>query len=1061
MYRITLIGCCLTLLVFNTAAQKTSAAAKDTVELEGFISADKTLIPGKVYLVKYNVKVGKGAVLTIHPGTEVLFDAGTSIVVEGGLQIAGSPNNFALFSSRNPNAPGTGFLIRGNQGKDIAIRYALFKSLTVPLRFEAEWFRKNVNIEKNIFTELYTGESNILITSPLVDYQPGADNTVNFSFSGNAFYDNWGSIFIENFEDNFMKLKFDNNLITNNVVYGIDIGIPSNTPVFGLFDNLGSEYKMQMEGNSIFGNYQINSSTDTIIREISVGIQGDGEQFSIPNNFFRSKNPDHISSTFDHFYQNSDLPLLKAQPLLTEPRDLAPPHIWKVKINNAELIDYDAMPENLDPRNVSFEAHFNKPVTAFDKTQLEMVTYDTIAEKIVKSPVTISQTKFSPDGKVFSFVVSNASFVRDKYAYVILTNFKDREGFIVPNFPIGQRKAINRYKRVTSQYGLVKSADLISKKKGIIDVDVEGGKAFLPDEKSVKTLEALTDLGALQSLGPYRSLTKTWEVGMMAGATNYFGTLTYNLVSRNDFHFSFGVFGQYNLNKWVSFRGLLWYGKLSGNDFNSADPDRYRRLLNFKNTIIEGSLTAHWHLLKYGISRGEKFTPTLFAGIGIFRNNPLSRIFLYSNQKGEPVYLTYKEGQFLYDGSGSDVWVPLRPIGTEGQTVGGVDPEYFSKSPNADLFEDHTAPRQFGKVQISFPVGISLDYIVYNKWIISAELGVRITATKYIDGVGGYYWDRGSEYDGNGYFQLDSFGIPKNAHQTIIDANPEIWGKVNGEDVLLPEKLGFIDPNVKINGTPVYSEYYTAALLANPSLVNVDQGRADNNPNQPNPNSYYNDAFTFNNAKRANPSAMDHYAFIGLKISKVIGKKEKKNKYKSKTSIRVKDADSDALPDEDEKLKGTNPRNSDTDGDGLIDGEEVKLSTDPLKADTDGDGLGDYKEVNDLSTDAKKKDSDDDGLEDGAEVNIHKTDPNNADSDEGGINDGDEVNKMKTNPLNPADDPIDSDNDGVINSKDDCPNQRGEPQNNGCPDSDRDGVLDKEDDCPYVAGEKENNGCPR
>ncbi len=1062
----------LCLAAFSAVAQKAAPSGKDTVVLEGFISADQTLAPNKAYVVKYNVKVGKGAVLTISPGTQIFFEPGTSLVLEGGLQAEGAPNNFIEFTSRNPGLPGSGLVVRGNQGKDINIRYAVFRELNLPLKFESEWYRKNVIVEKNVFKELYTGESSVLITSPLVDYQPGADNSVNFSFSNNAFYDNWSSIFIENFEDNFMKLRFDNNLLTNNVVYGIDIGIPSNTPVFGLFDDQKREQKMQMEGNSIFGNYQINSSTDTIIREISVGIQGEGEQFSIPGNFFRSKNPDYVSSTFDHFFQNSSLPLLKAQPILPEPKEIAPPHIWKVKIAGSEVMNYDDLPRDVDPRNVAFEVHFNKPVSQLDKSQLEVITLDTLVEKITKTPVAISNSKWSGDKKVFSFNVSNASFLRDPYAYIRLMNFKDAEGFLVPNFSIGQRSAVNKYKR--SYSGGIQSAEFIAAKSGSINVGMDG-KAFLPDQKSVKTLETLTDLGVLKNLGPYRSLTKTWEIGLMLGASNYFGTLTYNLADRDEYNFSIGLYGQYNMNKWLSFRATFQYLKISGNEIGDGDPDRARRALNFKNNMVEGSLTAHWHVLKYGTSRGEKFTPTIFAGIGVFRNAPMSQIYLYSNDKNEPVYLTYKSDKFFYDGTGDPIWIPLRPVGLEGQTVGGVDPEAFSQSKNADLFAGREAPKQFKKVQVSFPIGFSLDYIIYNKWVISAELGVHITTTKYLDGAGGYYWDRGSSYDANGGFEFDPiYGLPVDAHGTIVNANPEIWGKVGRDKILIHDgnvpcpdpgqpcnRIGFSDPTAldPVTGQPLYTEYDVAALLANPSLVNLDQARANPDPNQPNPNSSYNDAFTFNNAKKGNPSALDHFGFVGLKISKVIGKKEKKPK--SKATVKFKDNDKDALSDEEEKLKGTNPRNPDTDDDGLIDGEEVKLGTDPLKVDTDEDGLNDYKEASELSTDPTNKDTDSDGLGDGDEVNTHHTDPNNPDSDAGGVNDGDEVNAHKTNPMKRDDDPMDSDGDGIINSKDECPNQRGEARFEGCPDSDGDGLMDKEDECPQVAGVRERKGCPQ
>jgi len=54
----------------------------------------------------------------------------------------------------------------------------------------------------------------------------------------------------------------------------------------------------------------------------------------------------------------------------------------------------------------------------------------------------------------------------------------------------------------------------------------------------------------------------------------------------------------------------------------------------------------------------------------------------------------------------------------------------------------------------------------------------------------------------------------------------------------------------------------------------------------------------------------------------------------------------------------------------------------------------------------------------------------------------------------------DSDNDGIQDSKDDCPNTAGLAEFNGCPDSDGDGVMDKDDKCPNVAGLKALAGCP-
>ncbi len=56
--------------------------------------------------------------------------------------------------------------------------------------------------------------------------------------------------------------------------------------------------------------------------------------------------------------------------------------------------------------------------------------------------------------------------------------------------------------------------------------------------------------------------------------------------------------------------------------------------------------------------------------------------------------------------------------------------------------------------------------------------------------------------------------------------------------------------------------------------------------------------------------------------------------------------------------------------------------------------------------------------------------------------------------------PIDSDNDGVTDENDDCPNVAGLATLGGCPDADGDGIKDGDDDCPNVAGIARFKGCP-
>lgn len=52
----------------------------------------------------------------------------------------------------------------------------------------------------------------------------------------------------------------------------------------------------------------------------------------------------------------------------------------------------------------------------------------------------------------------------------------------------------------------------------------------------------------------------------------------------------------------------------------------------------------------------------------------------------------------------------------------------------------------------------------------------------------------------------------------------------------------------------------------------------------------------------------------------------------------------------------------------------------------------------------------------------------------------------------------DSDNDGVADKDDKCPDLAGAIETNGCPDEDNDGIIDSEDECPTIAGKLK--GCP-
>jgi len=115
------------------------------------------------------------------------------------------------------------------------------------------------------------------------------------------------------------------------------------------------------------------------------------------------------------------------------------------------------------------------------------------------------------------------------------------------------------------------------------------------------------------------------------------------------------------------------------------------------------------------------------------------------------------------------------------------------------------------------------------------------------------------------------------------------------------------------------------------------------------------------------------------------------------------DQDGDGLSDKIEAVLNTDPNSSDTDGDGISDAKEVGINTNnPLDSDMDG--------IIDALDNIDDKDSDSDSLTDTQEDRL-ASNPLNEDSDNDGINDNEEIG-------NNINDPLDTDNDGILNLND-------------------------------------------
>ncbi|MEX2590645.1 MAG: DUF6089 family protein, partial [Chitinophagales bacterium] len=531
-----------------------------------------------------------------------------------------------------------------------------------------------------------------------------------------------------------------------------------------------------------------------------------------------------ISSTFDHFYQNNTLPLMISNKTKDTPSASAHGQIYKVEINGEAVPDYAKIPD-VSSADVSFTVYFNRPVRELENEHLKSVYYDTINNQIVSNDVGISNASFNEDNTVYAFKLTNSSILKNALGYLVLMGFEDQEGFEVPDFTIGQQNAINRYGKMY-QEGLASTyippAEVISNRGG-----------YVPEETDLETLESLNELGDLSYLGAYTSLAKTWEVGVMAGASNYMGEMSSKLMDKNEFNLSLGAYAQYNISKWFSARLGFLYARISGLEINDPEQIRQKRNGNFRNDIFEGSLLLHFHVLQYGISKGEKFSPSIFAGISAFYHNPQSRIMLGRNTNDEPVY---------YQIDDKDVWINLREVGTEGQTVGRPDSD-----PNSVAINGRQPPEKYSKVAISVPMGVAFDFIIQKSWVIGLEAGFRLTFTDYLDDVSGYYYDRA------------------NLHQAIVDQNSTITGQTGG--VFIKDEITFsdnaADPSRSTTVQTEGGEWHMAQLVSNQSLYKLPNSEES-------ASSGANHATDFGSGRRGSINR-DWFAFFGIKVSKVFG----------------------------------------------------------------------------------------------------------------------------------------------------------------------------------------------
>ncbi len=204
---------------------------------------------------------------------------------------------------------------------------------------------------------------------------------------------------------------------------------------------------------------------------------------------------------------------------------------------------------------------------------------------------------------------------------------------------------------------------------------------------SINAMNCLTDIGGGKGIG--KKFLKDLNIGKTNGSAGIFFGVAYKNA--------------------VSLRLEATFGQISGNDnvlqgVTDIAKQRYNRNLNFRSLITDINLLAEIHPMNIFIDwlakdrTPPRYSPYLLAGIGYFSFNPQTKLV------------------------GSDRWIDLQPLHTEGQGWVAGREEYKLN-------------------QLNIPLGAGIKYELSPLVNLRGEFVYRHTFTDYLDDLSTNYID--------------------------------------------------------------------------------------------------------------------------------------------------------------------------------------------------------------------------------------------------------------------------------------------------------------------------------
>jgi Domain of unknown function (DUF6089) len=229
---------------------------------------------------------------------------------------------------------------------------------------------------------------------------------------------------------------------------------------------------------------------------------------------------------------------------------------------------------------------------------------------------------------------------------------------------------------------------------------LQSAKVLIPEKKFIsvikKIIASLLFLVISHSiLAQTEEYVQQGEFGITVGAAHYFGDInTRAAIDRPKP--AIGLFFRKQFGNYVGLRIAGHFAQLGYSDVYSKNQYQQTRNLSFNTNIWEIAAMGDFNFFKFLPNDPNYiFTPYITLGIGAFSYDP----YAYLNGKKEF----------------------LRPLGTEGQTIG------------------YKGRKQYGTLAVCVPFGAGIKYNVVPNINISFELSHRYTFTDYLDDVSTTY----------------------------------------------------------------------------------------------------------------------------------------------------------------------------------------------------------------------------------------------------------------------------------------------------------------------------------